>query len=302
MQATTTQEQGSGTARATARATATATASFGQRVAEAVGRFGPLCAGIDPSAALLESWGLPDDASGLRSFCAICVEALGGTVAVIKPQVAFFERHGSAGLATLERLLVEAREAGLLVLADAKRGDIDTTAAAYADAWLGEGSSLAADAVTVHPYLGLAALAPLITLAGGTGRGVIVVTRSSNPEGRLIQEAITRSGESVEESLLAEIAGWNESPEIPSGTVGAVVGATLERSVFPLSQLGGVILAPGLGAQGAQPSQIAERFGGCTPGSVIASTSRALLAKGPNPAELRRAASDLNGELAAVLG
>jgi orotidine-5'-phosphate decarboxylase len=297
MQATTTQEQVPDTA-----ASETVRASFGARVADAVGRFGPLCAGIDPSAALLHAWGLPDDATGLRSFCRICVEALGGAVAVIKPQVAFFERHGSAGMAELERLLVEAREAGLLVLADAKRGDIDTTAAAYADAWLREGSTLAADAVTVHPYLGLAALAPLITLAGRTGRGVIVVTRSSNPEGRLIQEAVTRSGDSVEESLLAEIAAWNESPELPTGTVGAVVGATLPRSIFPLSQLGGVILAPGLGAQGAQLDEIAERFGGCAPGTVVASTSRALLASGPKPAELRRAAADLSNELAAVLG
>ena len=279
-----------------------ATSSFGARVAEAVGRLGPLCAGIDPSAALLEAWGLPDDATGLRSFCRICVEAFGGAVAVIKPQVAFFERHGSAGMGELERLLVEARQAGLLVLADAKRGDIDTTAAAYADAWLGEGSTLAADAVTAHPYLGLAALAPLIAMAGRTGRGVIVVTRSSNPEGRLIQEAVTRTGDSVEESLLAEIAAWNDSPEVPTGTVGAVVGATLERSIFPLSQLGGVILAPGLGAQGAQPDEIADRFAGCAPGTVIASTSRALLATGPKPAELRRAASELSAELAAVLG
>ena len=279
-----------------------ATNSFGGRVAEAVGRRGPLCAGIDPSTALLEAWGLPDDVTGLRSFCRICVDAFGGVVPVIKPQVAFFERHGSAGMAELERLLVEAKEAGLLVLADAKRGDIDTTAAAYAEAWLGDGSTLAADAVTVQPYLGLAALAPLITLAGRTGRGVIVVTRSSNPEGRLIQEALTRSGDSVEESLLAEIAAWNASPEIPTGTVGAVVGATLARSIFPLSQLGGVILAPGLGAQGAQLDDIADRFGGCAPGTVIASTSRALLATGPKVAELRRAAADLSGELAAVLG
>ena len=279
-----------------------ATTSFGGRVADAVRRLGPLCAGIDPSAALLEAWGLGDDVMGLRSFCGTCVEAFGGVVPVIKPQVAFFERHGSAGMAELERLLVDARDAGLLVLADAKRGDIDTTAAAYADAWLGEGSTLAADAVTVQPYLGLAALAPLIAMAGRTGRGVIVVARSSNPEGRLIQEAVTRSGDSVEESLLAEIAAWNGSAAIPTGTVGAVIGATLAKSVFPLSQLGGVILAPGFGAQGAKLGDIADRFGGCAPGTVIASTSRALLATGPNPAELRRAAGILSGELAAVLG
>jgi orotidine-5'-phosphate decarboxylase len=277
-------------------------ASFGVRVAEAVGRLGPLCAGIDPSGALLEAWGLSDDVKGLRSFCAVCVEAFGGVVPVIKPQVAFFERHGSAGMAELERLLVDAAAAGLIVLADAKRGDIDSTAAAYAEAWLAEGSPLAADAVTVHPYLGLAALAPLIEAAGGTGRGVIVVTRSSNPEGRALQQAVTPSGVSVEDSILAEIAEWNGSPGVPSGTVGAVIGATLERSAFPLSQLGGVILAPGLGAQGATAQDVATRFAGAAPGNVLASTSRGLLAAGPKPADLRRAAADLSDELATILG
>src|SRR5580700_11935597 len=144
----------------------TGRSSFGVRVAQAVSRLGPLCAGIDPSAALLTRWGLPDSPEGLRGFCEICIEALAGTVPVIKPQVAFFERHGSAGLAELERLIAAATEAGLLVLCDAKRGDIDSTAEAYGSAWLDDGSTLACDAVTVHPYLGLAALAPMITLAG----------------------------------------------------------------------------------------------------------------------------------------
>lgn len=276
--------------------------SFGERVVEAVGRLGPLCAGVDPSAELLGAWGLTDDAKGLREFCLICVEAFAGVAPVVKPQVAFFERHGSAGMAVLEGFLCDAAAAGLLVVADAKRGDIDTTAAAYADAWLGQGSPLAADAVTVHPYLGLGALAPLMQVGARTGRGVIVVTRSSNPEGRLIQEAVTRSGQSVEESLLAEIAEWNRSPGTPTGTVGAVIGATLARSAFPLSQLGGVILAPGLGAQGASPRDVADRFGGCAPGSVLASASRSLLAAGPKTADLRRAAGALAEELSSVLG
>ena len=168
--------------------------SFGDRVAAAVRATGPLCAGIDPSAALLAEWGLSDDAEGLRSFCRTCVEAFAGTVAVIKPQVAFFERHGSAGMAELERLIAEASAAGLIVIADAKRGDIDSTAEAYADAWLGEASPLAADAVTAHPYLGLGALAPLVRLAAANGRGVLVVARSSNPEGRGLQQAVTSGG------------------------------------------------------------------------------------------------------------
>ncbi|HEX4128189.1 MAG TPA: orotidine-5'-phosphate decarboxylase [Acidimicrobiales bacterium] len=276
--------------------------SFGDRVAAAVGATGPLCAGIDPSSALLAEWGLSDDAKGLRSFCAACIEGFAGAVSVVKPQVAFFERHGSAGLAELERLIAEATAAGLIVIADAKRGDIDSTAAAYADAWLGVSSPLAADAVTVHPYLGLGALAPLVNLAAANGKGILVVARSSNPEGRDLQEAVTAAGPAVEDMLLGEIAALNGSPEVPTGTVGAVVGATLEPSSFALSQLGGVILAPGLGAQGAGPADIATRFADCRPGTVLPSSSRGLLNEGPDPAELRQSARSLNRELAAAMG
>jgi orotidine-5'-phosphate decarboxylase len=276
--------------------------TFGERVAAAVRATGPLCAGIDPSAALLSAWGLSDDANGLRAFGAASVEAFAGTVGVIKPQVAFFERHGAAGMAELERLVATAREAGLVVINDAKRGDIDTTARAYADAWVGDASPLAADALTVHAYLGLGALEPLIRLAAANGRGVIVVARSSNPEGRSLQQAITAAGASVEDMLLGEIAALNGSPEIPAGTVGAVIGATLPPSAFPLPQLRGVILAPGLGAQGAGPVDVAKRFAGCAPGTVLPSSSRGLLQHGPQPDELRRHAQSLVRELKAAMG
>jgi len=276
--------------------------SFGDRVAAAVARPGPWCAGIDPSSALLEAWGLRDSAEGLRSFCSTCVEGFAGVVGVVKPQVAFFERHGSAGLAELERLVAEATAAGLIVIADAKRGDIDSTAAAYADAWLGEASPLAVDAVTVHPYLGLGALAPLVHHASANGRGVIVVVRSSNPEGRDLQQAVTAAGSAVEDMLLAEVAELNQSSEVLAGTVGAVVGATLEPSAFALSQLGGIILAPGLGAQGAGPADVAARFAGCQPGTVLPSSSRGLLNQGPEAAALRDSARSLNRELAAAMG
>ena len=276
--------------------------SFGDRVAAAVAATGPFCAGVDPSGALLRDWGLRDDATGLRAFCDICVDAFAGTVGVIKPQVAFFERHGAAGLSELERLLANAGAAGMIVIADAKRGDIDSTAAAYADAWLGDTSPLAADAVTAHAYLGLAALLPLVRVAATTGRGVLVVARSSNPEGRSLQQAVTTGGPAVEDMLLGEIAALNGAPDIPSGTVGAVVGATLEPSVFPLSQLGGVILAPGLGAQGAGPDDVAQRFAGCKPGTVLPSSSRAVLSAGPDPEALRRRAASTVRELAAAMG
>ena len=192
--------------------------------------------------------------------------------------------------------------AGLIVIADAKRGDIDSTSEAYADAWLGEASPLAADAVTAHPYLGLGALAPLVRLGAANGRGVLVVARSSNPEGRGLQQATTSRGVGVEDMLLAEIAELNGSPEVPAGTVGAVIGATLKPSAFALSQLGGVILAPGLGAQGAGPTDVATRFAGCRPGSVLPSSSRGLLNEGPDPAALQRSARSLNRELAAAMG
>ncbi len=276
--------------------------SFGDRVAAAVRATGPLCAGIDPSGALLTEWGLSDDATGLRTFCRTCVDAFAGSVGVVKPQVAFFERHGAAGMAELERLIAEATAAGLVVIADAKRGDIDSTAEAYADAWLGDASPLAADAVTAHPYLGLGALAPLVRLAAANGRGVIVVVRSSNPEGRGLQQAVTSDGTGVEDMLLGEIAALNGSPDIPTGTVGAVIGATLPPSQFPLSQLGGIILAPGLGAQGARPADVAERFAGCRPGTVLPSSSRGLLRSGPDPGDLRRNAKSLARELAAQMG
>jgi orotidine-5'-phosphate decarboxylase len=129
-----------------------------------------------------------------------------------------------------------------------------------------------------------------------------VVVRSSNPEGRELQQALTAGGPAVEDMLLAEIAGLNRSPDVLAGTVGAVVGSTLEPSDFALSQLGGVILAPGLGAQGASPADVAARFAGCRPGTVLPSSSRGLLNRGPDAGALRDSARTLNRELAAAMG
>jgi orotidine-5'-phosphate decarboxylase len=280
------------------------TVSFADRVAGAVASTGPMCAGVDPSAGLLLAWGLSDDAEGLRSFALRCVEAFAGVVPVIKPQVAFFERHGSAGLAAYESLVSAAGDAGLLVIADAKRGDIGNTMAAYADAWLGSDSPLAADAVTALPYLGLGSLQPLVDLAGAHGRGVIVVVRSSNPEGRPLQEARTDrgSGPSVEDLLLSQVAALNVGGTVPGGTVGVVVGATLEPSGFPLPTLGGVVLAPGVGAQGGGAEEVAALFGGCPPGSVLASASRSILEAGPGVPQLAAAARRVRDEMGEVLG
>lgn len=275
---------------------------FGDRVVDAVVRFGPLCVGIDPSAELLARWNLPDDAHGLRTFGERCVEQLGGAVAVVKPQVAFFERHGAAGMASLEAVITAARASGLLVIADAKRGDVASTAEAYGEAWFA--SSLAVDALTVTPYVGVGALEPMVGAARRSGGGVIVVTASSNPEGRGIQEAVTADGQSVEAAVLEAVADLNRkelaaNPGQRLGSVGAVVGATRTPSALPLATTGGVLLAPGVGAQGATVADIAAVFAGCPAGSVLPSISRGLLSGGP--ARLRSDALRLQEDLAAAL-
>lgn len=292
--------------------------SFTERVVAAVARSGPLCAGLDPSPEVLARWGLPDDPGGLRAFGSTCLEAFASAVPVIKPQVAFYERFGSAGFAALEELLAAAGRAGLIVIADAKRGDISSTARAYAHAWLDPASPLAADAVTVIPYVGLGALRPLIDAAASTGRGVLVVVATSNPEGRPLQEAETAPGVSVEDALLGEVARCNAGPAagpVPgaggvagpdcaagvAGAVGAVVGATRRAGGFPLPEVGGVLLAPGIGAQGAGAGEVAGLFGGCRPGTVLPSASRSLLGAGPSVGSLRGAAERLRDEMAGAL-
>jgi orotidine-5'-phosphate decarboxylase len=255
---------------------------FGERLAAAVGVRGPLCVGIDPHPGLLDAWGLPDDSGGLDAFAMAVVDALAGSVAALKPQVAFFERHGSRGIAVLERVLAAAGQAGALTIADAKRGDIGSTMAAYADAFLGEGAPLAADAVTLSPYLGFGSLAPALSVARAAGRGVFVLALTSNPEGAQVQHATGPDGRSVAGAVLdaarAENAGRRGARW---GSVGVVVGATVGdvRQVAGDLAVGGPILAPGLGAQGASTADLARVFGPALP-DVLATTSREVLAAG----------------------
>ena len=268
---------------------------FGERLARAVDVRGPLCVGIDPHPGLLDAWGLPDDPGGLEAFSQAVVEALGARVAVLKPQVAFFERHGSRGVAVLERVLGAAREAGALTIADAKRGDIGSTMAAYADAFLGEGSPLAADAVTLSPYLGVGALRPALDVAVATGRGVFVLALTSNPEGAAVQHARGADGGSVAAGVLAaaraENAGRLETGGAGRwGPVGVVIGATVGdvRDVVGDLRVGGPILAPGLGAQGAGPDDLARVFGPALT-DVLATTSREVLGAGAGRSGAARA-------------
>jgi len=262
----------------------TESGSFGARLAAAITARGPLCVGIDPHPELLQAWGLPVTADGLARFCDICVQAFAG-FAVVKPQVAFFEAYGSAGFTVLERTTAALRGAGVLVLADAKRGDIGSTMAAYAQAWVGEGP-LATDAVTASPYLGFGSLMPLLEVAAAHDRGVFVLAATSNPEGASIQRAVI-DGRSVAQSVVDAAGTLNRVAGGEFGSVGVVVGATLDQ-VPDLSALGGPVLVPGVGAQGGRPEALGG-LGGARAGQLLPAVSRDVLRAGPDPAAVRGA-------------
>jgi len=257
-------------------------AAFGARLAAATAERGPLCLGIDPHPELLTAWGLPTNVDGLSAFCDICVDAYAG-FAVVKPQVAFFESHGAAGYAVLERTIAGLHSAGVLVLADAKRGDIGSTMAAYATAWAGD-STLACDAVTASPYLGFGSLRPLLDTAAAHGRGVFVLAATSNPEGASVQLA-TVGGRTVAQSVVDDVGAENRSSG--TGSVGVVVGATLSE-VPDLGALGGPVLVPGVGAQGGRPDAL-RGLGGAAGGAVLPAVSREVLRAGPDVGALRAA-------------
>jgi orotidine-5'-phosphate decarboxylase len=259
--------------------------SFGARLVAAVGERGPICVGIDPHAALLEAWGLPDNVDGLRTFCETTVAALADLVPVLKPQSAFFERFGSAGIAVMESTIRQSREAGALVIADVKRGDIGSTAAAYARAYLHPASPLYVDAITVSPYLGLGSLSPFFDEAAAHGGGVFVLALTSNPDGAQVQHARTAAGRTVAQTVLDEVGRRNEGAN-PVGSVGVVIGATTGGTGHELDRLNAPVLAPGLGVQGATAEDLAVVFGGLN-GLVLPSYSREVLARGPSVAALR---------------
>ncbi|MFF6994178.1 orotidine-5'-phosphate decarboxylase [Streptomyces sp. NPDC008313] len=275
---------------------------FGARLRRAMDERGPLCVGIDPHASLLEDWGLGDDVAGLERFSRTVVEALADRVAVLKPQSAFFERFGSRGIAVLEKSVEEARAAGALVVMDAKRGDIGSTMAAYAETFLHKDAPLFSDALTVSPYLGYGSLRPAVDLARQSGAGLFVLALTSNPEGAEVQHAVTgpdAGGRSVAATVLAHLAEENAG-QTPLGSFGAVVGATLgDLSSYDLA-IGGPLLAPGIGAQGATPADLPAVFGPVLR-DVVPNVSRGVLRHGPDVAALRASAGRFAEEIRAAV-
>ena len=268
----------------------TAAPGFGERLAGAFAAWGQLCVGIDPHPWLLTQWGLPDSASGVREFGLRVVAACVDRVGIVKPQVAFFERHGAAGFVALEAVLRAARTAGLLAIADAKRGDVGSSAEAYGAAWLTPGSPLEADALTVHPYPGVGSLDPVITLARRHGKGLYVLAATSNPEGLAAQTAVLASGEragqTVAGAIVAEVAHRNAAADVSIGDLGVVLGATIDLAAYGVDPDGLMgppstsVLAPGFGHQGARFDQVRTHFRAASAVSVL-SVSRSILAAGP---------------------
>jgi orotidine-5'-phosphate decarboxylase len=266
------------------------TLAFGTRLASAFAATGRLCVGIDPHSWLLGEWDLTDDAAGVREFGLRVVDAAHGRAGIVKPQVAFYERHGSAGYAALEDVLAAARAAGLRVSADVKRGDVGTSVEAYGEAWLTPSSPLEADAMTVSAFQGVGSLAAPHDLAIAGGKGLFVLAATSNPEGRDLQRATLSSGETVAASIVGGVRDWNtgetgaESETTPGslGSAGVVIGATIDMSAFGLSPdalVGTPILAPGFGHQGAMLADARRLFAEASDGLIV-SASRSILSSG----------------------
>lgn len=280
--------------------------SFGDRLADVFAERGRLCVGIDPHAWLLRDWNLPDTAAGAESFGRAVVAAAAGRVGLIKPQVAFYERFGSAGFVALERVLADARQARLLVIGDAKRGDLGTSVEAYAQAWLSPGSPLEVDALTLAAYMGVGSLEQPLSLAAANGKGIFVLAATSNPEAADIQRAIVadgpHAGSSVARAVLDDVAERNAraggdieaDASVRSGagigSVGVVLGATLDLATFGIdsqqapTEFRTPVLAPGFGAQGGNIMNLISIYGGYA-GEVIVSESRSVLSAGPHRIE-----------------
>jgi orotidine-5'-phosphate decarboxylase len=259
--------------------------SFGARLIGAFEASGHLCVGIDPHPYLLTQWDLPDSGKGLREFGLRCVEAALGQVGIVKPQVAFFERHGSLGYQALESTLAAARQAGIIVIADAKRGDLGTSVEAYAQAWLTPGAPLEADAVTVSAFQGVGSLSAPMLLAREHGKGLFVLAATSNPESFATQTAIVGRGENSTRTVAASIvAEVNMSNEAPLGSFGVVIGATVTLADFGLSDgdlASTPILAPGFGFQGAAFDSLRGTYGTAAANTVV-SSSRGILEACPD--------------------
>jgi orotidine-5'-phosphate decarboxylase len=256
--------------------------SFATVLAELTEQGPALCVGLDPHPDVLDHWQCGDSPEGLARWVHAVIEAIAeAEVALVKPQVALFERHGVSGMASLSQLLGQLRDEGVATVGDAKRGDIGSTMTGYADAWLTPHGDFEVDALTVNPYLGVTDLVPAFELAATGGKGVFVLAATSNPGGQEIQSALTSRGNTVAASVLDDVASYVRTHPGAQGSHGVVIGATVDHGRAGVDLVGHPhlpILSPGFGAQGAQLGKCKEIFATST--HVIAVAARSLLMSG----------------------
>lgn len=262
--------------------------AFGDRLTAAIRRVGtPTLVGLDPRFNSLpeplksgrDSSNREDVAVAYEAFCKGVIDVVAPLVAVVKPQAAFFEQVGVPGMQALANTITYAREKGLLVILDGKRNDIGSTAAGYADAYLGEQSAWQADALTVSPYLGSDSLTPFVNVANERGAGIFVLVKTSNPGGGLFQDRIDATC-AMYEHVARHVESLNGLDEEDGGygSIGAVVGATYPeqlaelRAVMPHAW----ILVPGYGAQGASAADVGGGFDADGLGAIV-NSSRGII-------------------------
>ncbi|AGF74162.1 orotidine-5'-phosphate decarboxylase [Bartonella australis AUST/NH1] len=267
--------------------------------------YGPLCIGFDPSHDVLKSWSLPVDADGLGKYCDTMLEAVHGQAGIIKPQVAFFESYGPEGMYILHDLILKAHNLNFIVIADAKRGDIGSTAKAYGEAWVSSINGFGVDALTVNAFLGFDALIPLIHVAEAWGKGVFVVVQSSNPEGEIIQSANIK-GKTLAEHLAHSIYQYNSISSVIDtevGLVGAVIGGTLgDKSKKTIEYLkNSLFLVPGIGAQGGDMASLKYQFDKESLQRIIPTISRAISCTGPDIYVLKQTISGFAKQAKALI-
>lgn len=261
---------------------------FGARLAAAVRERGSqVVLGLDPDPARV-----PGGAEGARAFCRRAIAAAGPACVAAKLQLASFERFGTPGWEAFERAAAAAADAGLLVIADAKRGDVDVTSRAYAQAFL----RAPIDALTINPMLGGDAVAPFVEAASGSARGLFALVRTSNPGAAELQDLPLASGGLWHEEVARRVAEWGAPSVDSSGLscLGAVVGATVPERLAALRALmpHQPLLIPGVGAQGGRPEDLGPAFGGRPAGALVSASRSIIFAESP-----RRAAEDLRARL-----
>jgi orotidine-5'-phosphate decarboxylase len=271
------------------------TATFGARLdAAARARQSVVCVGLDPDLARLPDavWhgvrsGPAGTARAVERFCTGIIEAVAEHAVAVKPQLAFFEAIGPPALAALERICETARSAGLLVVLDGKRGDIGSTSAAYASAYLSpavEGSGPRGDALTVNPYLGDDGLEPFVATSRAHGRGLFVLVRTSNPGSAALQELELATGGQLWERVATLVDRLGEPDPGALSSIGAVIGATQGHVVARARELmpRAPFLLPGIGAQGGELAALEPAFAP-GPGGGLVAASRSVLYADPGP-------------------